>query len=236
MYVNAAQFEWCDDPTESQIAWQVFTALAYGSRGIMWFFYQNPLPPCDRPFLKTPGVVDTNGSPTEKYYQAQRINSRAKALGQTLMQLQSTAVLQLNWTQSESATAAQLLASPCGLTSVSRNYLTVGCFVVPPAALSHHRDEGGANKNHILPARSRAVFIVNYEHAHSALAKLAFDVPTAHVQEVDQRTGELVPIADYALPKSGTGMNGTHVHFGPGMGRLFVLPPEPFLATHTGTE
>ena len=95
LYFNAAQFEWCDDPTESQIAWQVFTALAYGSRGIMYFFYQNPLPPCDRPFLKLPGIVDTEGRPTEKYYQAQRINSRAKALGPILMQLQSTAVLQV---------------------------------------------------------------------------------------------------------------------------------------------
>jgi hypothetical protein len=33
LYFNAVHFEWCDDPPETQIAWQIYAALAYGSRG-----------------------------------------------------------------------------------------------------------------------------------------------------------------------------------------------------------
>ena len=75
VYFNAVEFEWCDNPTESQIAWQIYAALAYGAKGVMYFFYQNPLPPCGRPFLHLPGIVDINGKPSEKYHQARRINS-----------------------------------------------------------------------------------------------------------------------------------------------------------------
>ena len=32
VYFNAVEFEWCDDPTESQIAWQIYAALAYGAK------------------------------------------------------------------------------------------------------------------------------------------------------------------------------------------------------------
>ena len=32
VYFNAVEFEWCDNPTESQIAWQIYAALAYGAK------------------------------------------------------------------------------------------------------------------------------------------------------------------------------------------------------------
>ena len=31
------------DPTEAQLAWQIFTSLTYGAKGILYFCYCEPL-------------------------------------------------------------------------------------------------------------------------------------------------------------------------------------------------
>ena len=37
MHVGSLSFGWNLDPTEAQTAWQVFTSLAYGVKGILYF-------------------------------------------------------------------------------------------------------------------------------------------------------------------------------------------------------
>ncbi|HOE66498.1 MAG TPA: hypothetical protein PLO62_08215 [Candidatus Hydrogenedentes bacterium] len=61
-------------PTEAEIRWQTYAALAYGATGLMHFHI--------------PGIL---GSP-ERYAEIARINGEVKALGPTLMQLRSTGV------------------------------------------------------------------------------------------------------------------------------------------------
>ena len=174
----------------------------------MYFFYQNPLPPCGRPFLKLPGIVDVNGKPSEKFEQARRINSAVKALGPTLMSLESSGVAQVYYENTTTQVEGLLQTAGCGLRSVSPYYYTVGCFTASGAGA------GG------LAAGTRAVMIVNREHAHTALATVEFDVPMAKVQEVSQHSGLAEAVVDFA-----PAMNGTQQLLGPGCGRLYLLPP-----------
>ena len=36
---NTMPFAGHSDPTEAQLAWQIFTSLAYGAKGILYFCY-----------------------------------------------------------------------------------------------------------------------------------------------------------------------------------------------------
>jgi hypothetical protein len=38
-FFNTMPYGGHSDPTESQLAWQIFTSLAYGAKGILYFWY-----------------------------------------------------------------------------------------------------------------------------------------------------------------------------------------------------
>lgn len=71
-------------PSESDLRMQVFTTLAYGYTGVMYYCYDHV---SDRGLLK--GVP---GEPTELYYAAQKLNGEIARLGQSLRYLTSTDV------------------------------------------------------------------------------------------------------------------------------------------------
>jgi len=73
------------DPTEADIRWQAFTALAYGARGIMYYTYTTPAGYHD-------AIIGADGKPTAKYAIAKKINGEIKKLGPTLMRLNTVAV------------------------------------------------------------------------------------------------------------------------------------------------
>lgn len=77
------------DPSETDLRWQVNTALAYGARGIMYFTYTTPIDP-NWNFRNA--IIDEHGKPTAKYEQVTRINAELRKLAPTLMRLQSVAV------------------------------------------------------------------------------------------------------------------------------------------------
>jgi hypothetical protein len=79
------------NPSESDLRWQVNTALAYGARGIVYFTYMTP-PPTKEYEGWRDAIVSPEGKPNAKYKQVQKINGELKQLGPTLMQLTSTAV------------------------------------------------------------------------------------------------------------------------------------------------
>ncbi len=83
----AMPFDGHEDPTEAQIRWQIYTSLAYGAKGVLYFCYWTPLG-----FEKGGGLIGLDGRPTRHYYQAQRINAGLKNLGPALMHLTSQAV------------------------------------------------------------------------------------------------------------------------------------------------
>ena len=81
------------DPTESQVRWQVFTSLAYGAKGLMYFCYYTPGPGGE--FPKGGAIVARDDRRTNHYYQARRLNEQLENLGPTLMKLTSTGVYRL---------------------------------------------------------------------------------------------------------------------------------------------
>jgi hypothetical protein len=77
------------DPTEAELAWQVFHALAFGARGVSYFAYWTP--PADGEWDTRYGLIE-DGRPTLHYFQVQRLNRRLRAIGDALASYRSIAV------------------------------------------------------------------------------------------------------------------------------------------------
>lgn len=95
-----------DAPDTTQVRWQVFSSLAYGAKGIV---YWTLVPGIDGEF--GPGLLDWEGRPTARYEPVRRLNGVLRALGPTLLPLQPVGV----WHQradGEEGMEAQLLSSP----------------------------------------------------------------------------------------------------------------------------
>lgn len=77
------------DPTEAQLRWQIFTSLAYGAKGVLYFCYNAE--PCGRGGIlheRAPAGVNWHPGKTghvlskgRHYGQALRINSVLKIFG-----------------------------------------------------------------------------------------------------------------------------------------------------------
>jgi hypothetical protein len=80
------------DPTEAQLRWQIFTSLAYGAKGVMYFCYWTP---AGDEFPKGGAIITRAGTKTRHYEEAKRINGAVKNLGPTLMKLTSAAAVRL---------------------------------------------------------------------------------------------------------------------------------------------
>lgn len=105
------------DPSEGELAWQVFHALAYGARGISYFTYWTP-PPGD--WNNRNGLIE-HGRPTLRYFQVQRLNRTLRALGAALDGWRSIAVAD--------AHGAIGLPLPLGpLAAVEGGQISIGLF------------------------------------------------------------------------------------------------------------
>jgi hypothetical protein len=209
------------DITLAQFRWQAWTSLAFGSRGLwVYFYFQDPSHFHCRPFMVYPGMLASDGSRSQHYYDAQQINSAVMALGPTLLQLRSTITtyINLNDPASQAAPAtpggatchgraldceawptfAELGAEGCPLKNVTGGAFVVGCF-------EHETEEG-----------TTAAVVMNYEDKYNLFATLVFGPGRA--REVSQATGAEVEIYD-AAPH----MPGLQVLLVPGAGKLFTV-------------
>lgn len=77
------------DPTAAEMRWQVYTSLAYGMKGIMYFTYWT-----EPEWEKSGGIaiVDSRGNPGRLYPIVQGLNAEMRVLGRTLLGLRSTGV------------------------------------------------------------------------------------------------------------------------------------------------
>ena len=75
-------------PTPAQMRWQVWTSLAYGMQGIMYFTYWPD--PEQKP--RMPAIVDSGGQPSAIYPEVKKLNHEMQTLGKTLLTLTSTGV------------------------------------------------------------------------------------------------------------------------------------------------
>ena len=77
------------NPSEADLRWQAWTALAYGAKGISWFTYWTPK---SQEWNFHNGILDETGKRTEHYEQVKRLHGAIRAMGPTLRTLTSTAV------------------------------------------------------------------------------------------------------------------------------------------------
>lgn len=156
------------DPTEAQIRWQVFTSLAYGARGVLYFCYWTPR---GEEFPKGGALITPDGRPTRHYGEACRLNARVKNLGPTLMRMTTSAVYRVR--PGEKA-AEQLKDAP--VRALDDGDWLIGVF----------RHEDGRT----------GVLLNNYRYAFTAWPTVTFAADSAGIVEVDQQTGREVPLLD----------------------------------------
>jgi len=77
------------DPTEAQLRWQIFSSVAYGARGVLYFCYWTPK---GAEFPRGGAILTAEGKKTRHYDQAKRINATLKVWGPHLMRMESTGV------------------------------------------------------------------------------------------------------------------------------------------------
>ncbi len=184
------------DPTEAQLRWQIFTSVAYGAKGVLYFCYWTPR---GEGFSKGGAVVTADGVPTRHFDEARRINAELKNWGPTLMKLTSTGTYYI------STTNATAIPPASGLTNLARvNGDPVGNYIVGTFQTADHQ---------------RAIVVVNDSYSFTGWLTVKFDVPTTQVQEVSKTTGQLAPVLDDS-PE----IKGLQISFGAGDGRLFLLP------------
>lgn len=127
------------DPTESELAWQVFNAMAYGARGISYFAYwtppDEPASDLDARWNFRYGLVE-HGTPTRHFFQVARLNRVIRVVTQQLEGFEFIAVVN---DADESASSF-----PIGpIDGIEGGTLTVGLFGSPGgdlAALVVNRD------------------------------------------------------------------------------------------------
>ena len=193
------------DPTEAQIRWQIYTSLAHGARGVLYFCYWTPGQGNGGTgeFPKGGAILTAEGRRTRHYEEARRINAELRHLGPTLMTFTSTSVDRVN---TGTDPAAGLRGHP--LRDLKRvrtdpeSEFIVGSF--------RHADG------------RRAVLIVNDSYAYTAWPTVEWDAPVGAVLEVDKSGGGLRPAVDDS-PE----LAGFQLSLGSGDGRLFVLPAAP---------
>ncbi len=167
-FFNAMPFGPHSDPTEAQMRWQIYTSLAYGAKGVLYFCYWTPRGPV---FEKGGGLIGRNGQPTRHYYQAQRINARLKNLGPTLMHLTSQAVYRV---PRGTNPAAILRGSP--LKSLTPGDYLIGVF--------KHADG------------RTALLLNNYSYCYTVWPTVVFAAPLENIVEIDPATGKEIPVVD----------------------------------------
>jgi hypothetical protein len=167
-FFNTMPFGPHSDPTEAQIRWQIYTSLAHGAKGVMYFCYWTPK---GGEFPKGGAIITADGRRTRHYEEAKRVNTAVKNLGPTLMKLTSTGVYRVG---PKDDSASVLKGSP--IRSISEGDCLVGAF--------RHADG------------RRAVMLNNYHFAYSSWPTVVFDVDPARVVEVSPKTGKETPLVD----------------------------------------
>ncbi len=166
-FFNTMPFGDHSDPTEAQLRWQMFSSVAYGAKGVMYFCYWTP-PGAE--FPKGGAIIRRDGTRTHHYEEAQRINATLKNLGPTLMKLTSTGIYHVKPGDSPAALTNSVVRS------ISAGDYLVGTF----------RHEDGR----------RAVLLMNNEFAYSQWPTVEFAADPKSIVEVDPKTGRELPVKD----------------------------------------
>jgi hypothetical protein len=193
------------DPTESDLRWQVYSALAYGARGILYFTYwlnrSGVVPLYD-------AIVDDQGRRTAHYDQVQRVNGELNALAPTLVQLRSTGVYHAGTLPS----GTQGLPPGAIVQSVDGGDAVIGLFQGPQTVLS------GSGLSQ--PAAGDYLLLANRSPTYAAHLRVTMRPDVAAIAEINRSTGQPGP------PQWPDGYgNSFSITLSAGDGRLFALFP-----------
>jgi hypothetical protein len=182
------------DPTEGELRWQVYTSLAYGAQGLMYFTY---FPPPPQPGIHFgDAIIRHDGTRDRKYWIVKQINAEVKALGQTLLQLTSTKVYHVG-------SSVQV---PLGASGPSRGALV-------PAASAGHLVVGEFTN----AKGARYVLLANASCSSPFDGDIVFSATVRALAEVPKMPGQAM--AWHELPM-GSCLRGRHLAAGDG--RLYA--------------
>jgi hypothetical protein len=156
------------DPTEAMLRWQIYSSLAYGAKGVLYFCYWTPQ---GHEFPKGGAIITSDGRRTRHYDQARRINREIKSMGPALMRLTSTGVRRLARGQDYGP-----LLEGSSIASITDGEYLIGEFV--------HQDG------------RRAVLLNNYDYAFTSWPTVTFDAPLERITEVAKTGHGEVPVRD----------------------------------------
>jgi len=170
-------------PTQGELRWLVYTALAYGAKGVVWFRYWGGRAPGGQ------ALVEPDGLLAERHRWVAALNADLRALGPVLLRLRSVAVYH---TAPTPVGAARLPVH--GLVgSVAGGAFVVGEF------------EDAAGAKHLL--------VVNRDAAWAATVKLTINRPCRRLAWFDPAAGawadqpattdRFQSVAEFALPPGG---------------------------------
>lgn len=155
------------NPTESEIRYQVYSAVAYGCSFIMYFNYQGG------PNTIDDGCLDWDtGAKRLHWYELQLINNELKHLGPTLMQLTSTGVYHLVDVPSD-CIAPPSSGLPVTISATRKSIL--GMF-------SNNTD----GKTYMV--------VTNKDYSNNTSYTMTFDQSITSVDMMIPSTGEWVPV------------------------------------------
>jgi hypothetical protein len=153
--------------SEADLRWQVYTSLAYGTRGVMYFtyWYAGWLA-----WAEAPSLIGKYGNRDVKWDFVKKVNRRIANLGPTLVQVTSTGVYHTE----PVPPGGRGLAAGAPVKAAEGGALAIGCFVDRKA------------REYIL--------VVNRSFSGKCEAKLALDGNILSASEVSQETGKLLPL------------------------------------------
>jgi hypothetical protein len=185
------------EPTAAETAWQAFTSIAYGARGLLHFTYHTAL-------------VDASGKVTPHYATTRALNSRLLALGPTLLRLRSTHINGATRGIAYARTPGGLVANVSG---DAFDRLTIGEFTHTDgrtAAIVCNDDVGRS-------ASPRVDFSVG--------AGTVLEVDQSSGDAVALRSMGWYGLVNNDDGLGGEGPPCNRLYLGPGEGRLFIAPP-----------
>ncbi len=163
-------------PTDAEIRYEMYAALAYGYKQLSFFTWFTPVGQGE-PFAD--GIIAPNGKPNAHYEAIKEINHEILAIGPTLVKCDALGVY-FSSKKNDSTVYGQPTIPSDFFVQVTNNAGASKAIV----SWMRHRETG---RNYLM--------VVNNDYAKSTNVKLRFDSAITSVSEVSRVDGSLVPLS-----------------------------------------
>ncbi|MFC5403235.1 hypothetical protein [Cohnella soli] len=181
-------------PSQSDLRYQIYTSLAYGAKGYIYFTYWTPASSGGESFSQ--GLILPNGTKNTSYTWASAINAEVLQLGPVLMSLTSQAVYHTG------------SALPASTTALPGTFFWKPDDASAPLIISYFTDGSGR----------KYVMVVNRDIGSARTVSFTLSPKPASVKEISKSNGTEIN-TNY---NAATG--AISATFAAGEGKLFALP------------